>query len=47
MLFEARESDLLEKLERSCCSDLVSNLEKLNDGLLSFLQKVVRDQVLK
>jgi hypothetical protein len=44
MLFEARESDLLEKLEHSRCSDLVSNHEKLNDGSLSFL---VRGQDLK
>ncbi len=47
MLSEARGSDLLEKLEHSRCLDLVSNREKLNDGSLSFLQKVIHDRDLK
>jgi hypothetical protein len=39
MLFEAKENDLLERLEHSCCLDLVLNRETLNDEK-SFVIKI-------
>ncbi len=46
-LFEARENDLLGRLEHSRYLDLILSQERVNNGSLSFPQKGIRDQGLK